>query len=121
LFVNELRNYGAFHVLDSELQSFSMCKKRIQTQHRQECLSAVERVFGDGSGVTGDFIAINFFALVFFFFLSILMLTSLAYLSNLKKTCMINLPCVMIQEGWSLAELYQVQCVVAAPYVVPYR
>ncbi|XP_020270340.1 uncharacterized protein LOC109845499 isoform X2 [Asparagus officinalis] len=24
-------------------------------------------------------------------------------------------------EGWSLAELYQVQCVVAAPYVLPYR
>ncbi|XP_020270339.1 uncharacterized protein LOC109845499 isoform X1 [Asparagus officinalis] len=23
-------------------------------------------------------------------------------------------------EGWSLAELYQVQCVVAAPYVLPY-
>lgn len=25
------------------------------------------------------------------------------------------------QEGWSLAELFQVRCVVAAPYVVPYR
>lgn len=28
---------------------------------------------------------------------------------------------VMDQEGWSLAELYQVRCIVAAPYVVPYR
>lgn len=27
----------------------------------------------------------------------------------------------VIQEGWSLAELFQVRCVVAAPYVVPYR
>nr|CAD1843062.1 unnamed protein product [Ananas comosus var. bracteatus] len=26
----------------------------------------------------------------------------------------------MIQEGWHLAELFQVQCVVTAPYVVPY-
>lgn len=27
----------------------------------------------------------------------------------------------MIQEGWHLAELFHVQCVVTAPYVVPYR
>ncbi|XP_060667250.1 uncharacterized protein LOC132799442 [Ziziphus jujuba] len=25
----------------------------------------------------------------------------------------------MVQEGWSLAELFQVRCIVAAPYVVP--
>jgi hypothetical protein len=24
-------------------------------------------------------------------------------------------------EGWSLAEVFQIRCVVAAPYVVPYR
>lgn len=28
---------------------------------------------------------------------------------------------LMVQEGWSLAELFNVRCVVAAPYVVPYR
>lgn len=28
---------------------------------------------------------------------------------------------MLIQEGWSLAELFRVRCVVAAPYVVPYR
>lgn len=28
---------------------------------------------------------------------------------------------VIIQEGWSLAECFSVRCVVAAPYVVPYR
>lgn len=33
--------------------------------HQQECLSAVERVFEDGLSMKGDFIAINFFALVF--------------------------------------------------------
>jgi hypothetical protein len=26
----------------------------------------------------------------------------------------------MIQEGWSLAEMFRVRCIVAAPYVVPY-
>lgn len=28
---------------------------------------------------------------------------------------------LILQEGWSLAELFHVRCVVAAPYVVPYR
>jgi len=28
---------------------------------------------------------------------------------------------VMVQEGWSLAESFCVRCIVAAPYVVPYR
>ncbi|KAJ0988050.1 hypothetical protein J5N97_006406 [Dioscorea zingiberensis] len=71
---------------DSESLSFSMRKKIIQAEHRDECLSAIERVFGDDPSVEGDFIVINLFAL----------------------------------EGWSLAELFQVPCVVAAPYVVPY-
>jgi len=28
---------------------------------------------------------------------------------------------VILQEGWSLAESFCVRCIVAAPYVVPYR
>lgn len=28
---------------------------------------------------------------------------------------------MLIQEGWSLAELFRVRCIVTAPYVVPYR
>ncbi|KAH7657383.1 UDP-glucuronosyl/UDP-glucosyltransferase protein [Dioscorea alata] len=71
---------------DSESLSFSMRKKVIRDEHRKECLFAIERVFGDGPSLEGDFIVINLFAL----------------------------------EGWSLAELFQVRCVVAAPYVVPY-
>lgn len=71
---------------DSNFLSFGMYKMKIQAEHKQECLSAVAKVFGDGPCIQGDFIVINFFAL----------------------------------EGWNIAELYQVQCVVAAPYVVPY-
>ncbi|XP_057494481.1 sterol 3-beta-glucosyltransferase UGT80A2 isoform X2 [Actinidia eriantha] len=66
--------------------SFDLQKKRITREHRQECISNVERIFGDGPSLEGDFIVINFFAL----------------------------------EGWSLAELFHVRCIVAAPYVVPY-
>ncbi|KAI3445661.1 hypothetical protein Pfo_002326 [Paulownia fortunei] len=66
--------------------SFSLQKKEITRKHRQECLSIVERIYGEGPIMDGDLIIINFFAL----------------------------------EGWSLAELFHVQCVVAAPYVVPY-
>ncbi|PON39426.1 UDP-glucuronosyl/UDP-glucosyltransferase [Trema orientale] len=54
--------------------------------HRRECCSVVEKIFGQGPSMEGDFIVINFFAL----------------------------------EGWSLAELFRVRCIVAAPYVVPY-
>ncbi|XP_020679797.1 sterol 3-beta-glucosyltransferase isoform X2 [Dendrobium catenatum] len=59
---------------DPKSPSFAMYKMKIKTEHKQECLSAVAKVFGDG-------------------------------------------PCL---KGWSIAELYQIQCVVAAPYVVPY-
>ncbi|XP_010261041.1 PREDICTED: sterol 3-beta-glucosyltransferase UGT80B1 isoform X2 [Nelumbo nucifera] len=65
---------------------FSMKKKLIAREHRQECLSIMEMVFGDDPKMDGDFILINFFAL----------------------------------EGWNLAELFQIRCIVAAPYVVPY-
>ncbi|XP_038681893.1 UDP-sugar-dependent glycosyltransferase 52 isoform X2 [Tripterygium wilfordii] len=61
-------------------------KKILTSEHRRECYSVVENVFGHGPSMEGDFIVINFFAL----------------------------------EGWSLAELFNVRCVVAAPYVVPY-
>uniref|UniRef100_A0A0E0JX78 Glycosyltransferase family 28 N-terminal domain-containing protein n=1 Tax=Oryza punctata TaxID=4537 RepID=A0A0E0JX78_ORYPU len=61
-------------------------KKIIQVEHRKECLSAVEDVFGNDMSTHGDFIVINFFAL----------------------------------EGWHLAELFQVKCIIAAPYFVPY-
>ncbi|CAH9079634.1 unnamed protein product [Cuscuta europaea] len=66
--------------------SFSKHKKELTRKHREECISIIEGIFGDGSSTHKDFIAINFFAL----------------------------------EGWSLAELFKVRCVVAAPYVVPY-
>ncbi|KAF9603992.1 hypothetical protein IFM89_039346 [Coptis chinensis] len=66
--------------------SFSMQKKIITKEHRNECLDVMGRIFGDGPSMEDDFIVINFFAL----------------------------------EGWSLAELFRVRCVVAAPYVVPY-
>ncbi|XP_020097037.1 sterol 3-beta-glucosyltransferase isoform X2 [Ananas comosus] len=73
-------------ISDVDKASFSLRKELIQTENRQECLSALEEIFRDAPGTEGDFIAINFFAL----------------------------------EGWHLAELFQVQCVVTAPYVVPY-
>ncbi|OMO92088.1 sterol 3-beta-glucosyltransferase-like protein [Corchorus olitorius] len=66
--------------------AFSETKKTITNEHRRECYSAFEKIFGDSPSLEGDFIAINFFAL----------------------------------EGWSLAELFHVRCVVVAPYVVPY-
>ncbi|XP_056159423.1 sterol 3-beta-glucosyltransferase isoform X2 [Syzygium oleosum] len=70
----------------SSAPSFSLQKRNITDAHRQECLSAVESIFGLEEVMAGDFILINFFAL----------------------------------EGWNLAELFQVRCMVAAPYVVPY-
>ncbi|KAK3156339.1 hypothetical protein QOZ80_2AG0105910 [Eleusine coracana subsp. coracana] len=67
-------------------ESFKLRKKVIQSQHRKECLSSVEEIFGNEPSIDGDFIVINFFAL----------------------------------EGWHLAELFQVKCVIAVPYFVPY-
>ncbi|XP_031124577.1 sterol 3-beta-glucosyltransferase UGT80B1 isoform X2 [Ipomoea triloba] len=67
-------------------EPFSLHKKELTRKNRQECISIIEDIFGDGSSMHNDLIAINFFAL----------------------------------EGWSLAELFNVRCVVAAPYVVPY-
>ncbi|KAL6630050.1 hypothetical protein ACP70R_029815 [Stipagrostis hirtigluma subsp. patula] len=69
-----------------EHESFLLRKKIIQMEHRKECLSSVEEVFGNDPSVDGDCIVINFFAL----------------------------------EGWHLAELFQVKCITAAPYLVPY-
>ncbi|KAL9239809.1 hypothetical protein vseg_014093 [Gypsophila vaccaria] len=66
--------------------SFSIQKSIVRREHRRECLAIMERVFGDGPGLEGDFVLINFFAL----------------------------------EGWNLAELFHVRCVVAAPYVMQY-
>lgn len=70
---------GASHLSDG-------WKLKVEQQHRQECLKAVDRIMGSEPKQNEDFIIINFFAL----------------------------------EGWHLAELYQVPCVVAAPYMVPY-
>ncbi|KAL6328723.1 hypothetical protein AAG906_003409 [Vitis piasezkii] len=74
------------HDTEGSLESFSLQKRIITREHRQECFSVVETIFGEEPSMEGDFIVINFFAL----------------------------------EGWSLAELFHVRCIVAAPYVVPY-
>ncbi|KDP38894.1 hypothetical protein JCGZ_05051 [Jatropha curcas] len=76
-------NYNSTGTQES---AFSLQKTIIRKEHRRECHSAIERIFGDGPSMKGDFIVINFFAL----------------------------------EGWSLAELFRVRCVVAAPYIIPY-
>lgn len=47
-----------------EHESFSMRKKAIQMEHRKECVSSMEEVFGNDPNFSGDFILINFFALV---------------------------------------------------------
>jgi hypothetical protein len=46
--------------------SFLLHKKKLQREHRQECYSLVQKIFGRGPILEGDFILINFFALVFF-------------------------------------------------------
>ncbi|CAL5329711.1 unnamed protein product [Camellia sinensis] len=56
--------------------SFSLQKRRITKEHRLECISNVEQIFGGGPSLE--------------------------------------------EEGWNLAELFHVRCIVAAPYVVPY-
>lgn len=45
--------------------SFFLQKKKVAIAHRQECYALIERIFGDGPGLDGDLIVINFFALVF--------------------------------------------------------
>jgi hypothetical protein len=45
-------------------ESFTLRKKAIQIQQRKECLSSVEEIFGNEPNIDGDFIVINFFALV---------------------------------------------------------
>jgi hypothetical protein len=44
--------------------SFLLQKKKITRDHRRECYSLIERIFGDGPSLDGDLIVINFFALV---------------------------------------------------------
>ncbi|CAJ2644694.1 sterol 3-beta-glucosyltransferase UGT80A2 [Trifolium pratense] len=43
--------------------SFLLQKKKITRDHRRECYSLIERIFGDGPSLDGDLIVINFFAL----------------------------------------------------------
>ncbi|GMN58883.1 hypothetical protein TIFTF001_027975 [Ficus carica] len=43
--------------------SFSLQKKELIRDHRQECYSILEKIFGQGPSLEGDFIVINFFAL----------------------------------------------------------
>lgn len=45
--------------------ALSFCsQKHIMTkEHRRECLSIMESIFGDGLNIEGDFVSINFFAL----------------------------------------------------------
>ncbi|KAF4384973.1 hypothetical protein F8388_010571 [Cannabis sativa] len=80
------------HIQNTTELSISQQKKMLIRDHRRECYSVVEKTFGQRPTMEDDCIVINFFALVW--------------------NC--------IPEGWSLAELFQVRCIVAAPYVVPY-
>ncbi|CAL5184659.1 unnamed protein product [Lathyrus oleraceus] len=43
--------------------SFLLQKKKITRDHRRECFSLIERIFGDEPSLDGDLIVINFFAL----------------------------------------------------------
>ncbi|KAF1890539.1 hypothetical protein Lal_00041324 [Lupinus albus] len=43
--------------------SFLLQKKNITTDHRQQCYSLIETIFGDSPTLDGDLIVINFFAL----------------------------------------------------------
>lgn len=74
LFVWIVRKFDNFCLSgsDSGMQSFSMRKKTTQMQHRQKCLSTIERIFGDGPTVEGDLIVINFFALVLLILIGVL-------------------------------------------------
>lgn len=56
---------GSSILSGKEELSFSLQKKKITRDHRRECYSLIERIFGDGPSLDGDLIVINFFALVF--------------------------------------------------------
>ncbi|XP_030955169.1 sterol 3-beta-glucosyltransferase isoform X2 [Quercus lobata] len=43
--------------------SFLLQKRMVTKEHRRECYSLVQRIFGCGQSLDGDFIVINFFAL----------------------------------------------------------
>ncbi|KAL5070935.1 hypothetical protein RYX36_021822, partial [Vicia faba] len=43
--------------------SFLLQKNKITGDHRRECFSLIERIFGDDTSVDGDLIVINLFAL----------------------------------------------------------
>ncbi|PUZ74653.1 hypothetical protein GQ55_1G082200 [Panicum hallii var. hallii] len=86
LAAEQVENISGGSQSNHEDESFSSRKMIIQMEHRKECLSSVEAVFGGDPSINGDFVVINFFAL----------------------------------EGWHLAELFQVKCIIAAPYFVPY-
>nr|CAB3446086.1 unnamed protein product [Digitaria exilis] len=98
LAAKQVENISCGSQSNHEDESFSSQKKIIQTEHRKECLSCVEAVFGDDPSIKGDFIVINFFALV----------STDMFMYQLEL------------EGWHLAELFQVKCIIAAPYFVPY-
>ncbi|KVI10997.1 UDP-glucuronosyl/UDP-glucosyltransferase [Cynara cardunculus var. scolymus] len=78
--------------------SFRQGKRKLTREHRLECVVVFEKIFGDVLCLEGDLVIINFFALI----------------------PGQNTSVFIVQEGWSLAELFNVRCVVAAPYVVPY-
>lgn len=44
-------------------KSFSLEKRKITREHRQECSSIFERIFADGLSLENDVVVINFFAL----------------------------------------------------------
>ncbi|KAG8646170.1 hypothetical protein MANES_10G131400v8 [Manihot esculenta] len=48
---------------ETEESTFSLQKRIITREHRQECYSVVEGIFGNCPSMEGDFIVINFFAL----------------------------------------------------------
>lgn len=53
-----------FLLSGSAEEPFSLHKKELTRKNRQECISIIEDIFGDGSSMHNDLIAINFFALV---------------------------------------------------------
>lgn len=53
-------------ILSGEAESsFFLKKMKITRDHRRECYSLIERIFGDGPSLDRDLIVINSFALVF--------------------------------------------------------
>ncbi|GER24698.1 sterol 3-beta-glucosyltransferase, partial [Striga asiatica] len=113
--------------------SFSMQKHEITRKHRQECLLVVESIYGETPTIDGDLIIINFFALWIAerklpkkISVSILKECMSGMLTGRQLSGFFNdrdkdyLEKAETKEGWSLAELFDIRCVVAAPYVVPY-